>query len=282
MSNNKEELHKRLSNLWESPETETLDTSGQKYAVISDMHLGNKSKADDFAHNQEITRNALIHYKENDYKLILLGDIEEFWQFDLSEIKHHYDDTIYNLIRSYGDENVIRIFGNHDIDWSIMKDPIRNDQSPGHNPLEALRLKDSAGDARILLIHGHQETLDSDKFSWISRNVVNIYGKTIERIIDFDPAPSMTKSMIVKDYEKDRYEWAKNNKRLIICGHTHRAIFASLSWVEKLKKDLIRLQTEIQKADTSNDRKEELIDEIYRLGRQIQYEEQRGREIDPA
>ncbi len=130
-------------------------------------------------------------------------------------------------------------------------------------------------------MHGHQGTDDSGKSGWIRRSLVNLYGKTIERVIDFDPAPSLTKSMITKDFEKDRYEWAKDNKRLIICGHTHRAIFASQSWVEKLKKDLIRLQTEIQKQGTSDERKEELIDEIYRLGRKIQYEEQKGREIDP-
>ena len=82
--------------------------------------------------------------------------------------------------------------------------------------------------------------------------------------------------MIMKDFEKDRYEWAKNNNCVIVCGHTHRAIFASQSWVEKLKKDLIRLQTEIQNPDITDDRKEELIDEIYRLGRKIQYEEQRS------
>lgn len=248
--------------------------------VISDVHLGNTDRADDFKHNEQITMDSLSYYKTKGYKLILLGDIEELRQFDLSEIKQHYNDTIYKTIRSFGDDNVIRVYGNHNIDWSVFQYPIRNDQSLSRKPAEALRLKTN-GDPNIFLIHGHQDTLDSDKFSWISRGAINIYGKTLEHIIDLDPSPSLTKSMIMKDFEKERYNWAKANKRLIICGHTHRAIFASQSWIEKLKKDMIRLQTEIHGANTTNDRKEELIDQIYRLGRQIQYEEQRGREVEP-
>ena len=270
-----------LNKLWDDPKTVVLDTVDQKYAIISDVHLGNKSRADDFVHNEEITMKALSYYQKNGFKLILLGDFEEFWQFDLPDIMHNYNDSIYKVIRSFGDENVIRVYGNHDIDWSVFSDPIRQDQSLARKPVEALKLNDADGKPGILLLHGHQGTVDADKFSWITRGITGIYGKTLEHIIDLDPAPSLTKSMIMKDYEKEHYEWAKSKKCLIICGHTHRAIFASRSWVENLKKDLIVLQTEIQNPATATERKEELIEEIYRLGRKIQYEVQRGREIEP-
>ncbi len=113
-----------------------MDTIGQKYAIISDVHLGNKSNADDFAHNENITMNTLNYYQEKGYKLILLGDIEEMWQFDLTEIRKKYDDTIYNKIRSFGDERVIRIFGNHDIDWSINRIQLKTINQPPANLLK--------------------------------------------------------------------------------------------------------------------------------------------------
>jgi hypothetical protein len=102
-------------------------------------------------------------------------------------------------------------------------------------------LKDKQGRIRLLLVHGHQGTKESDKTSWFSRFAVRLY-RGIEPIAKFDPHSSATKSRITKDYERVLYSWAKKAKVILICGHSHRAIFASQSYAFRLKKEMERLQ----------------------------------------
>lgn len=271
----------QLTALWKDKDVEVLESYKEKYVVISDLHMGNKSKADDFKHNENIVKHALDYYKKKKYKLILLGDIEERWQFDLENITSKYGD-LYAKIKTYGDDRVYRVFGNHDNDWekNYNNDPIRN-ESPNLKPVaEALKMKDKKGDVRILLVHGHQGTLESDRFSWLSRPLVHFYGDTLERVIDFDKEPSATKSMVLKNYEKKRYLWAKKNKAIIICGHSHRAIFASESWVDTLEEQILELQTQLGQKGLKKKEKKKIIKQIIKLTKQNQVEKLHNREIE--
>jgi hypothetical protein len=47
---------------------------------MSDMHRGNGTGADDFAHNSLLYKCALGYYLENDFTYIELGDAEELWE----------------------------------------------------------------------------------------------------------------------------------------------------------------------------------------------------------
>ena len=81
MSDEKSLTFQRLSGvLQRAPE---IPLEGRKYAVISDIHLGDGGRADDFRNNEETLGTALQHYRNSGYTLILLGDIEELWQFEL-------------------------------------------------------------------------------------------------------------------------------------------------------------------------------------------------------
>lgn len=44
------------------------------------------------------------------------------------------------------------------------------------------------------------------------------------------------------DLDLDYYQWAKKNKILLICGHTHRAIFGSTTHFDLLLIDIHRLE----------------------------------------
>ena len=57
-------------------------TPGMKLIVMSDMHRGDGSGADDFAQNSLIYRCALEYYLENGFTYIELGDAEELWESD--------------------------------------------------------------------------------------------------------------------------------------------------------------------------------------------------------
>lgn len=80
-------LKQQLDDLWAGQgQVLNLETQNQKYVLISDMHMGNGGISDDFRYNEDTVVRALNHYAKKKYKLILLGDIEELWQFSLDEI----------------------------------------------------------------------------------------------------------------------------------------------------------------------------------------------------
>lgn len=240
MSQDKEETEKQLKRLLES-ELKTLEIEGNKYAIFSDIHLGDGSGADDFHPNEQALKVALQHYKKEGYQLLLLGDIEELWQFEFESVKDRYDkhkeeETVYKNIRKFGDGNVFRVWGNHDSEWKVFDDPVTTRQEKCTSAHEALKMRDASGEECILLLHGHQGSTESDKNSWLSRTLVRLLRgpEIIARRLGLYGNPSATKSRIAKDYERIIYSWAKQNKVIIICGHSHRAIFASKSFTEEL------------------------------------------------
>jgi len=245
MPQDKKLTEKRLSALWDDKNVPTLETKNKKYVLLSDVHLGDKGKADDFRHNQPTLERALDYYNQHRFTLMLLGDIEELWQFDLSKIRDKYNTSIYKKMRSFPDGRFYRIWGNHDSEWGVPNDPARDNQGVSNVAEEAIKLKDQYGLARIMLVHGNQGSVESDKSSWASRFFVRLY-KYVEPVIKVDPHTSATKSQIPDNYEKTLYEWAKKTKTILICGHSHRAIFASRSYWDKLDKNIRKLQKEVQ------------------------------------
>ena len=281
MSIDAKDAARKLSKLWEDRSVPALETKGKKHVIISDTHLGNGGKADDFRKNVGTLARALDHYKKNGYSLIMIGDIEELWQFELREIVAQYDKLIYAKIRAFGDNRVFRVHGNHDDLWGCPNDPTRNKPIASAAATEALKLKDKQGRIRLLLVHGHQGTKESDKTSWFSRFAVRVY-RGIEPYVKFDPHSSATKSRITKDYERVLYSWAKKAKVILICGHSHRAIFASQSYAYRLKKEMERLQAII----LANPGKKKLLKDTRKKLRKVLDalldEERKNRDIDPA
>ena len=283
MLQNKELIFKRLSELWNNKEIPVLDTLGVKYVVFSDTHFGNGSKADDFHENQETLETALVFYKKNDYKLILLGDIEELWQFDLDEIVTRYDDSIYKVIRDFKDINVHRVFGNHDIDWRTLPDPIKNDKPKILCATEALKFNDSNANTRIMAVHGHQGSTESELYIWRSRYWVRIY-KFVEPVLKWlrlARPPEAPKSRILNDYEKIIYSWAKENEVIVICAHSHRAVFASKSFTERLEEEIRKIKKRISENHEDGQLVKELKIEVRKLNKKKREEKRKKRAVKP-
>ena len=250
--------------------------SKDKYAVFSDLHLGNGKGADNFFHNEETMKYALQYYKKNGYNIILLGDIEELWQFDLKEIYDKYDESIYNIFRSFPENKVHRVFGNHDKEWAL-QDPIKNKIDIQCGAPEAIMLDD-----KIFFVHGHQGDSKCEKDSWKSRFFVRVF-RGVEpiyrKIINRNPAA--TKSQIPKEREKTYYKWAKKNKIILICGHTHRTIFASRSYYDYLIKEIEKKENE--KKEIPSNKKDEILKiskKIKKLKKEKRKEKSRGRDIN--
>lgn len=249
-----------------------------KYVVFSDLHLGDGGKADNFIHNEETLAFALGYYKENGYSIILLGDIEEFWQFDFPKIRDKYDKGIYKLLRSFPANRVHRVFGNHDIEWAGLPDPIKKNEYIQHGALETIML-----DNYIFLVHGHQGDRLSDKNAWASRYWVRVFKivEPIARLFGYENYAA-TKSQIPKDRERLFYSWAKDKKIILICGHTHRAIFASRSYYEWLKEQIELKRSEIKQSAVDRQKRRKLAKDIKRLKKELKVEKKRGRDINPV
>ncbi len=271
----------RLSELWTRTDIPVLELKDRKYAILSDIHLGNNSPSDDFVKNEPALLYALDYYYENGFSLILLGDIEELWQFDLHAIKEHYDNTVYTRLRKFSPGRVTRIFGNHDYEWGGFVDPIHGVGTASIAP-EAVKLADEQGIPRILLVHGHQGTIESDKFSWFSRFWVRLFSfiEPLAISAKIYTSPSSTKSQIAQDYERTLYQWAKENKVLLICGHSHRAIFASRSYAEKINEEILQLEAENSRSKTSATQRRKNFQKIRELNAELQDEKAKGRMIE--
>ena len=76
---------------------------------ISDLHLGDGSKTDDFHRHTEFIR-FLDYVYDVDAELCLLGDVFELWQADLDKILWHN----HKIIKALRKCKVLHIYGNHD------------------------------------------------------------------------------------------------------------------------------------------------------------------------
>lgn len=278
MSHDKVLTRKKLSELWRDEGIPVLEISGNKYAIFSDIHLGNGNSADDLRFNKQALMRAFNYYTYEGYSLIFLGDIEELWQFELHEIIEEYNNTIYAEIRAFGDEQIHRVFGNHDIDWKTLSDPVKNNPLKHLCATEALKMKDEYGKTVVLLLHGHQGDVYSDKKAWSSRFFVRLY-RWIEPFFKIDYANPSSKSCMKKDFEQILYSWAKEFKVILICGHSHRAVFASKAYVQRLEEEIKKLKEQIYVNKDDKKKIVKLYNELKKRKREYKNEKKWKRDI---
>ncbi len=272
MNTNDIAIYKRLTELYNSTDQNVKELplyTDTKYALFSDLHLGDGGKSDIFVENEATMMAALEYYKKNGYSIILLGDIEELWQFNFIEIYDKYDKSIYGLLRSFKGNKVYRIFGNHDEDWKRPPtDPILFNENIQSGAPEAIKLGTD-----IFLVHGHQGDKTCDRKTWESRYLAR-KGKLLVPIgkVFGVSNRSATKSQIPGNREKLYYDWAIENEVFLICGHTHNAIFASNSYYWWVKEQNKKKKKEIKKCSKGKVRNWELYKEIEKHKADLHYE----------
>jgi len=274
--------HKKLTAIWKDANVPVLDAGGGRFAIMSDIHLGDGGHSDDFHNNESAMLRALKYYRQKGFSLVLLGDIEEFWQFDYDRIVGRYDKTVYKVVRGFGDDRVHRVFGNHDLEWGTPCDPTKNHPLTETCATQALKLRAANGTVCALLLHGHQGSRESDRTSWISRPMVRLFKhvEPLAKLLGLYGHGESTKSMITKDYEKVLYRWAKKQKVILICGHSHRAIFASRSYLDRLEEDMLNIGHRLRTEELGDATRDGMLGEMERLRKEIADEKARDREID--
>ena len=221
---------KRISRVFESAEEIPFDDYS-KYILMSDVHRGDGSRADNFAPNKNIYYTALSHYYNEGYTYIEIGDGDELWQNKkLSEIVTVHRDVFGLISQFFNEDRFYLIFGNHDMvykDKEFVRENLFkyfDEEEKEHIHLcenikayEGLVLKHRVTRQKILLMHGHQaDFLDYDLWK-LARFLVRYIWTPLELFGLNDPTRA------AKNYSKK--EAVEKEEIMLICGHTHRPLF---------------------------------------------------------
>lgn len=230
-----------------TPQRDLDIRSPHRYAILSDQHKGARDRADAFRQCEAAYRAALTSYADRQFTLILLGDVEELWEQDFPAVRRAYEELL-ALEASFGPERYVRIFGNHDDEWA---DPARVARRlapylPCPTVHEGLRFEvsdDGCPIGTILLVHGHQGTLLSQRWSAFSRRSMRLWRQAQRAFHVRIPTPS-TDPCLRGEHDRQMYEWAAAQARLIlIAGHTHRPVWSSRTHLQRLEAERAVLPT---------------------------------------
>jgi len=222
-------------------------TPDMKLIVMSDMHRGDGSGADDFAKNSLIYRCALKHYLEEGSTYIELGDAEELWENDNFDQIYITHTPVYELLAKFHDPDpaktrYLKVWGNHDLYWKDNEAVYRTlfPDIAIHEGivLESGNREDNDEMGRvILLIHGHQaDPKCCGEGAVVSKFFVHYFWPDLQRCGVKDPTRAALNPGLCNEVDRRLHEWANNNDQgidVIIAGHTHRAVFENLSLTER-------------------------------------------------
>lgn len=229
-----------------------VELDSAKFVFFSDLHRGARDGADDFQCCERAFNAALAYYFRAGYTLCLLGDVEDLWECQAGTVVSKYQHS-YELERRFREEGrYIRISGNHDDLW---EDPKTVQRYLGPVGLDgpvwrSLRIEVRDHGARLgefFLLHGHQGTNDSDKWSGISRLFIRYVWRNIQRVTHKASTTPAKDWVLRQNHDTAMYRWAlskRNDGLMLFAGHTHRPVFASESLVDQLTRRLKEQRTD--------------------------------------
>ena len=212
-----------------------------KIILFSDLHKGDNSYADDFAHNMEIYTHAIQEYYKSNFTYIELGDGVELWENYSFEPIYKAHKSVFELLKLfYQDNRLHMLWGNHDM---IFSDPLTVEKIlykifPPKNIVqkeklfdleyhESILLKIENTDKKILLIHGHQADWLNYRLWKVSRFFVRYFWMPLQKWFGLkDPtSPAKNYKNLIRVEKKLKKWMVKNNNQMVIAGHTHRPRF---------------------------------------------------------
>ncbi|MDZ7723727.1 MAG: metallophosphoesterase family protein [candidate division KSB1 bacterium] len=241
-------IQKKLTDLLKTaPEIQIADQD--KILFLSDLHMGNNKRRDDFKRNSKLFTTVLRdYYLKQDYRLVLNGDVEELHKFRLGKIMETWSDVfdLFDQFKARG--RLHKMIGNHDYLLSYRQDYRYSENL--HHAIKFIYHSDV-----FLVFHGHQGTTRFDKyntlFGFLLRHIVKPLGlKNLSKALDNEKKYSI---------EKNIYEFSSKQHIVSIIGHTHRPLFESMSKEDTLKfkiENLVRLYPQA----SEQERQEIIID----------------------
>lgn len=218
-----------------------IDTQNSKIIIFSDQHKGARDLADDFHPAEQNYLAALNYYYDAGYTYINLGDCEELWECTPQVAIDSNKISLLAEARFLTDRRYFRVFGNHDLEWSyaIQQNqylkPIFGESLQVHEGIR-LRYQDNGTTYSFLLTHGHQGDLKSDG-NMFSKWFVAAIWTPIQRYLEINLNSLSDSFGLVDRHNIIMSDWSEKQKNLVlISGHTHKPVFASLDHIDRLKK----------------------------------------------
>lgn len=231
---------KQLSEVFKKAKEIPFDNNS-KIILMSDCHRSDGTWSDDFSKNQNIFAVALNYYLDNGYTYIEIGDGDELWENkDPTDIIREHMDAFWLMSKFYKLKRLYLIYGNHDMckkNCNLMRkkyynyyDKDKKENIPLFNNIniyEGLVLRNKENDYKIFLAHGHQVDFLNNQLWFVSRFLVRYLWKNLELFGFKDPTSAAKNYRIKNRIDKKIIAWSKEQKQMIITGHTHRPIFPS-------------------------------------------------------
>lgn len=229
---------KRLTQAFQTARIEYFDEKS-RYIFFSDCHRGDNSLSDEFARNQNIYQYALGYYYYNGYTYIEAGDGDELWEHaQFKHIRTAHSDIFHTLQRFHEEERLIMLYGNHNMalrnhdyvtrNFHYYYDEYNDEETDlfrGLEPCEAVVLKHRRTGQEILTVHGHQGDLMNDQLWFVSMLMMRYFWRLMHIIGFQNPASPAKNASKRHKIEKMYNKWIESDRKMLICGHTHRPKF---------------------------------------------------------
>ncbi|MBN1993802.1 MAG: metallophosphoesterase family protein [Anaerolineae bacterium] len=244
---------------------QTFQLASDRYIIFSDHHKGARNRADDFQVAERAYNAALAYYYRMGYTLVVMGDVEELWEERPAAVLAAYEYTLKLEARFHRQGRYVRIWGNHDDIWEDKKTVARYLQPLFGPPMlkvrESLQLKVMDGSQELgmlFLAHGHQGTLESDRFTFVSKFFVRNVWRPVQRITGVSLNTPAQDWQLRSQHNIAMYAWAeKQDKLVLIAGHTHQPVFKSQSHEAQIMHQLAELEAKIAAAPADETQQKE-------------------------
>ncbi|MGQ0601524.1 MAG: hypothetical protein ACT4QE_07490, partial [Anaerolineales bacterium] len=233
----------------------TFDVAADRLVIFSDHHRGARNGADDFLRSERAYNAALAHYFELGHTLVVLGDAEELWEEFPAEVVKAYPHTLGLEARFHSAGRYLKLWGNHDDDWSFPDNvqlhlqPIFGGPVPVHESVSMHVREGETPLGTMFLVHGHHGDTTSDRWAWLSRWVVRLIWRPLQRLTHISFNTPAKDWQLRERHNIALYRWAAyHTKIVLIAGHTHRPVFRSQTKTAQLSQVLDELQIMAQVA----------------------------------
>jgi UDP-2,3-diacylglucosamine pyrophosphatase LpxH len=213
---------------------------------ISDLHLGDGSRTDDFHRDKEFLE-FLEFVKDQAQELIILGDFLELWQADLDRVLFTHSEVINKLLSLRNKLKITYVIGNHDylpfvkftdsnLGICLQYRDIQNGiiAEHGHrydifnryrNPLKSIKWP--VGRQFTVFVAGLERLIHPDVDKWAKKAMENLDGFLQEAIFVRNKVRPTTKEYFRRGGHFGEFEQAVNNyidkgEKIVIFGHIHR------------------------------------------------------------
>ncbi|MFZ2488212.1 MAG: metallophosphoesterase [Anaerolineae bacterium] len=237
---------KRLNEVFNSAVIdEGREVDALRLVVLSDLHKGQRDGADDFAACERTYLAATEQYWQDDFELLLLGDIEELWENWPHEVLPHYT-SVLNQERLFAETSLPRRYrrfvGNHDDLWYDSA-AVQQNLAPylaGQPVLESLRIlvqEDGHPLGQLFLIHGHQGSPLNETLAGLSAWVVRHVWRPIQRLLNIRTSTPSTNFALRQQHELAMFNFAASRRGMVlIAGHTHHPVWQGLGLRQALEQ----------------------------------------------